>query len=84
MQAKVFKPEQSYWDNVLELLRPYAVQFVYRRDRNLVIAYDPLSVQGYGQGRTMQLGEEVVKSIVGSPTPFSKPSRVIVRVPSCH
>lgn len=77
----VIPPSMSYWQAIRELVRPYAAEISYDRDRNSVSIIDPLVAQYMPAGATLTLPAGALTSIRGEPQTRKRVRRVIVAVP---
>lgn len=82
-QATVVDPAQSYWEAILELLRPLGAEVWYRRSGNLLVIVDPLAPR-YGLGTTINLPPQLVKSVNGWPVRQRRVRRLLTRIRACH
>lgn len=80
MLPYVVPPTSSYWDAMLELLRPWVTEVWYRRADNLLTVIDPLAAR-YELGRRMVIPDDLVVSVHALPVRRRRVRRVLLRVP---
>ena len=81
MSPFLIPPTMSYWQAIRELVRPYAAELSYDRDRNTLSIIDPLVSQYMPAGATITLPAGALTSIRGEPQTRKRARRVIVTVP---
>jgi hypothetical protein len=79
LQAFVIPPTRSYWDAMLELVRPWQPEIYYRRAYNTLLFLDPEAPR-YGLGRTLKIGPENLARLDGVPVVRNRIRRVLLRL----
>jgi hypothetical protein len=83
LQPFVIDPGKSYWQAILDLIRPWKTRVYYRDSTNTLIIVDPVSSH-YSIGRTLELSANVIESLSGRPVDLRRTRRLIVKVPPCR
>lgn len=79
MQPVVVPPDLTYWEAILQLIEPYALEVYYSEWSNLLVFADPVS-RPYGRDRMWIPGSQI-DSVTAIPKFVRHPRRIIVRVP---
>jgi len=79
MQPVIVPPNLSYWEAILQLIEPYALEVYWEAFFNTLYFIDPLS-RPYGRP-AMNIPGSLIQSIDAVPIHRNRPRRVIVKVP---
>jgi hypothetical protein len=80
MQPVVIPPQMTYWEAILQLIEPYALDVFYSEWHNDLTFVDPVS-RYYG-GQPMNISGQLVNEVEAVPINRKRPRRVIVKVPA--
>jgi len=80
MQPIIVPPAVSYWESILQLIEPYALEVVYSEWDNFLLFWDPVS-RWYGR-QSMTIPGDLIERIDAWPKLRKRPRRVIVKVPA--
>lgn len=75
----VVPPEKSYWEAIVDLVRPWRPETYFRRADNLVVFVDPEAPR-YGIGRTLNLSKDNLVKVDALPVIRQRINRVILRI----
>lgn len=75
----VIPPTRSYWEAILDLVRPWQPEIYYRRAYNRLLILDPEAPR-YGVGRTLKIGEENLARVDAVPVTRNRIRRMILRL----
>lgn len=75
----VIPPDRSYWEALVELVRPWQPEIYYRRNYNTLLILDPEAPR-YGIGRTLNVGKENLVRVIGLPVYRNRTRRVILKL----
>lgn len=82
MQPIIIPPGKTYWDAMLDLIEPFALDVYYREFHNSLHFVDPLARHYWRP--TMQVPGSLVQEITAVPDGRRRVRRVLVRVPTWH
>lgn len=78
LHAFVVPPSRSYWEEVLELIKPWRVELYYHPDLNTVVFVDPEAPR-YLMGEPIALGTQNLVELEGAPLLRKRWRRIILR-----